>query len=314
MPYYIAIDGGGTKTEGLLCTGDGGILRRAVEGSSNPNDIGIEKSCARLLNVVGELASALPDGAAVSSLFAGISGATGNAAMLTDALAASAQKVRVGSDAVNLLSCAGSGDGICLISGTGSVCFVRAHGEIRRIGGWGYLIDGAGSGYDIGRDAVSAVLCAYDGRGRATALTAILEKKLGKRTADAIPEIYRGGKSFIASLAPAVFEAAREGDGISCDILDRNAAYLAGLLSAAADVLRPCSGGRHRAVLGGSIVTAPDGLFPRLCAIAPPDIELIRTDAPPVYGAFCEALSADGREADAACRRRFLDDYRSITK
>lgn len=40
MSYYIAIDGGGTKTEALLCTERGDILARAVGGATNPNDIG----------------------------------------------------------------------------------------------------------------------------------------------------------------------------------------------------------------------------------------------------------------------------------
>ena len=38
---YLGIDGGGTKTEFALVTADGHILKRIIEGGSNPNDIGI---------------------------------------------------------------------------------------------------------------------------------------------------------------------------------------------------------------------------------------------------------------------------------
>ena len=47
MAYYIAIDGGGTKTEAVLCTGDGGIICRTLAGSTNPNDVGAAESGAR---------------------------------------------------------------------------------------------------------------------------------------------------------------------------------------------------------------------------------------------------------------------------
>lgn len=312
MSYYIAIDGGGTKTEGLLCTDDGSIVCRAAGGASNPNDIGMKQSCECLRAVADELCAALPDGATASSLFAGVSGAVGNADALEAALDGTATSVRVASDAVNLLSCAGSGDGACLISGTGSVCFVRTGSKIHRIGGWGYLIDGAGGGYDIGRDALAAVLRAYDGRGEKTSLTAGLEKIFGTTVAEAIPEIYRGGKSRIASLAPIVFDAADSGDAVSQQILDRNAAYLAEILEAAARLLRHGTNESCRVILGGSLLTAADGLYDRLRASVPRHIRLIRTGAPPVYGAFCEALSADGREPSPTCRDRFLCDYRSI--
>ena len=42
MKYYIGIDGGGTKTEIVICNLFGNIINRAFAGSSNPNDIGKE--------------------------------------------------------------------------------------------------------------------------------------------------------------------------------------------------------------------------------------------------------------------------------
>ena len=52
MSYYIAIDGGGTKTEALLCTERGDILARAVGGATNPNDIGCDESGKRLHDIM----------------------------------------------------------------------------------------------------------------------------------------------------------------------------------------------------------------------------------------------------------------------
>ena len=45
-----------------------------------------------------------------------------------------------GSDAINALdSGIGCDDGMVLIAGTGSSLFVRKDGEVKQIGGWGYL-------------------------------------------------------------------------------------------------------------------------------------------------------------------------------
>lgn len=44
--YYLGIDGGGTKTEFALADASGNVLRKIKLGSSNPVDIGFDKSAA----------------------------------------------------------------------------------------------------------------------------------------------------------------------------------------------------------------------------------------------------------------------------
>ena len=48
IKYYLGIDGGGTKTELCLADKDGTILSSALFRASNPNDIGIDATCALL--------------------------------------------------------------------------------------------------------------------------------------------------------------------------------------------------------------------------------------------------------------------------
>ena len=50
------------------------------------------------------------------------------------------------------------GTDMSVISGTGSVVFVRRDDGQVRLGGWGYLFDRAGSAYDMGRDAIRIAL------------------------------------------------------------------------------------------------------------------------------------------------------------
>src|SRR5262249_14205884 len=49
--------------------------------------------------------------------------------------------------------------GIAIIAGTGSIAFGRASdGRTKRCGGWGYLLGDAGSGYSVGRSALTHAL------------------------------------------------------------------------------------------------------------------------------------------------------------
>ena len=48
MTYCIGIDGGGTKTLGVLTDRNGTVLTRATVGATNPNDITPEASADKL--------------------------------------------------------------------------------------------------------------------------------------------------------------------------------------------------------------------------------------------------------------------------
>ena len=80
-------------------------------------------------------------------------------------------------------------NGMVLIAGTGSVVFVRNNEKIVQIGGWGYLLDGAGSGYDLGCRGFCAVLRDYDGRGPNTLLSNMYNERLGGPAYKFIPDI-----------------------------------------------------------------------------------------------------------------------------
>ena len=64
--------------------------------------------------------------------------------------------------------------GVVVASGTGVVTLAVGASAVARIDGWGNLIGDAGSAYWIGRAALDSVMRAYDGRGPATALTALM--------------------------------------------------------------------------------------------------------------------------------------------
>ncbi|MDO5577557.1 MAG: hypothetical protein Q4F84_10805, partial [Fibrobacter sp.] len=74
---YLGIDGGGTKTDFLLCDSDLREIARVTKSGCNPNDIGIDKCLEILCDGISNVMQGNEDNEI--SLFAGLSGgATGD--------------------------------------------------------------------------------------------------------------------------------------------------------------------------------------------------------------------------------------------
>lgn len=120
--------------------------------------------------------------------------------------------------------------GIILIAGTGSICFgVNAKGERHRTGGFGHLIDDEGSGYSIGRDLLSLLVRAEDGRVGATMVPAMIYEQLGLGTVqEIIGFVYDKNttKKDIAQLAPILTLACEKGDVYALKLAEHCAADL----------------------------------------------------------------------------------------
>lgn len=290
---FIGVDGGGTKTEFVRCDASGRVLAHCLLPTSNPADIGLTAAYRVLQRGIRALFSGT-DGQ-IDGMFVGLSGGTTGHFQedIHKLLTADFPKVRFanGSDAQNAISMGlQERDGVILIAGTGSVCFAQTGAALRRVGGWGYLFDGAGSGYDLGRSAVSAVLCAKDGRGEKTLLTTLLEDALGCDTASALDRIYRGGKRYIAGFAPLVFTAAAQGDSVAMAILEQTVAYWARLIRTASQGLQT----PVETVLFGSLFKQ-DALAVRpLERALGCDFRITAPQEPPVFGALREAMKLAG--------------------
>jgi N-acetylglucosamine kinase-like BadF-type ATPase len=326
MAYLIGIDGGGTKTHGVLTDIRGRILSQCFVGATNPNDVTLPVAVDRLT----ELTACLLREAGLSeerlpeiSMFFGIAGGINYGPALESSLCErfpEAEALTVRSDIHILLSGEiPEGDGACIICGTGSACFLRRGDEVIRIGGWGYLLDSGGSGYDIGRDALEAALRHFDGRGEATILSALLEEHLGGAVNTRITDIYREGKPYIAACAPLVFHAARQGDPVAEAILNRNARKLAEYAECAWRWLT--ADGRAvpetlPVVMGGGISSHEAPAWQtRIRILTDPAVPAVFTPAlmPPVFGAVTEAMrrSREGTAASyQALKEGFLDSYR----
>ena len=310
----IGIDAGGTKNELVLCEKDGRVVNRLTAPGSNAADLGPENAAMRIASQV----RALVDGhtETVDALFAGLSGGGAPAisgevrAVLTRELPF-VKSISNGSDALNgLYAGVGAGDGMVVIAGTGTSAFVRCGGVLTQVGGWGYLVDDAGSGYSIGRAVLNAAFRERDGRGESTRLTELVERQLGFNVLGAVPMIYQGGKRTVASFAPLAFEAADMGDRQALAIVDNACRELRLLISTCASHLKKAP---YLASLLGSLWKAPR-LLEGVRDLLSPDYRLLRPDLPPVFGAAVAAAELALVSCGEAFHDRFAESYTTFTK
>jgi glucosamine kinase len=238
MTFYFGIDGGGTKTRGVLAD-ESKLLATAVSGGSNLVRLGEARARASLHEVVQhacEIAQISPQQIHFVCIGASGAGRPEIAAkvrsILTEITSPHALIEVLGDTVIALEAAFGARPGVIAISGTGSVVFGRdASDSIARAGGWGFAISDEGSGQWIGRRAVSDVLRARD-RGEETALTALILGAWKLRDLDALvqhanstppPEFQR--------LFPIVLGAASEGDPAARNLLNQAGNELAALVA-----------------------------------------------------------------------------------
>lgn len=319
--YIAAVDGGGTKTDYVLCTLDGHIVKYVARGSSNPFDLGIDACRAELREGIGELLSGDFE-APLAGLFAGLSGGGSGDAQshlvpfLRDLLPRA--KTDIYGDTINAISSGVlSGEGCALIGGTGSSASARFRGTYYRSGGRGYLFDGAGGGYDLGVDVIRNALQSEDGLAPRSRMADLLEQQLGETAGAHLRTFYVKGKTYIASFAPIAQQAAEEGDAVASAVLDRNAAYMALLLNSLftrVDADFPGAAAHPEVSLVGGLFRKRHLWEDRIRSRLNREAVLHFVTAPAVFGAAAEALRLAGHSADEAFRDTFTADWNALKR
>ena len=282
--YVIGIDGGGTKLTAKVAFHSDRPPLLFTGGPLNICSVPKERIAfvlGELLSEISARAGALQNCTAICAGVAGFSNPE-SARFIERCLreTSSCANVRVTSDAyIALCGALGASIGMILISGTGSICLgINARGDSWRTGGAGHLIDDEGSGYAIGRDILSAVVQAIDGRGPETMLTRLLtERKRLKDLSEIISFVYGKGrdKSKIAFVAPLLCEALEAGDVVAQNIADRAVKALCRMAAAVIDRLELSEG--SIALRGGvlekmrpvseALILALSGRYPGLSVV-----------------------------------------------
>lgn len=304
MKYFIGVDGGGSKTAALVIDQEGHPLGNGLAGGSNHLRVGIEtatRNIERAVNIaLVEAGIAIRD---VEYAYCGIAGADHPAhhERVVDALRIFFPRGNfiVDTDArVALTGAVGLGSGVVIISGTGSVAFGRnSNGKEARSGGWGPTIGDEGSGYAIARDGLSAIVRAHDGRGKPTKMTEMLCYDYDMCSPEDLPRFVYATTTHaddIARYGKLVIEAARRGDDVASEILDRAGRELGECILAVSRRLDLCATEFPVAYVGGAFHAGDLLLDPLRTTLhrEAPSATLITPKQTPVEGAAKMAIRA----------------------
>jgi glucosamine kinase len=258
--YKIGVDGGGTKTECILVDATGTVVARHLAPGCNPNVVGTDQ--ARLI-VTDALVALLTESkienpkSKISTTLLFMSGAPGFwqefAASLTDF-----GRVTTAPDSLPTLELATHGrPGLVIHAGTGSFVAARSpDGAIHYAGGTGWRFGDPGSGYELGRRAISRALLELQGWLPPSRLgpTVRDHTQLGDAAdARAVTRYFYAHAEpnrVIAALAPAILRLAAEGDHTAHQVLIESATELLELANRVAAKLFP----------GTALDTIPTGL------------------------------------------------------
>lgn len=241
-------------------------------------------------------------GASVDVVTAGVSGLTSlesDAAGLRSILSLGevAPRVVLAHDSVtSFLGALGDETGAVVAAGTGVVTLGVGRTRVARVDGWGNIMGDAGSGYWIGREALDAVMRAHDGRGEATALTAMVVARWPDIESAYIElQTSEDRISIVASFAEGVASLAST-DTVSADICVRAAHELS--VSTAAALRRIAEpGDDHQVVCAiGGVFHSPHirERFIELLHEAYPDVSVQPSHGSGIDGAVALAhLGAD---------------------
>lgn len=261
----VGIDGGGTRTRGVLVR-NGETIATAYAGTTRVGAVGVGESSERLLNVIKDLCDRTNiDSLELDAVVIGLAGVwldeeKKRSAHLMKTLARVDRIIlndlMVTSDAELAIHGAFEGSpGIVLIVGTGSIAIAKTEsGKYVRAGGWGIELDDEGSGAWIGREGITAIFRALDGRGKKTILTqkfGELLPHLDLNEPRTIVKAYAERNFEYQLLTPLVMRAAEEADEVALEIITRSCSHIMVLLEAIGKNFK--SNSVEVALLGGVI-------------------------------------------------------------
>jgi N-acetylglucosamine kinase-like BadF-type ATPase len=235
MAYVVGIDGGGTKTAVMIASDSDSATLHFTVGAINYNGGDIQSIAESFVKIFDQIRIYCGSVQQVAQICIGAAGVSNP--KVTTWLE---QNVRengysgpltiTGDQETALYGAQNAMKGIILIAGTGSICFgVNDKSEHHRTGGFGHLIDDEGSGYSIGRDLISTLVRAEDGRISNSIIPAMVYNQLQLSTVqEIIGFVYskETTKKDIAALAPIMTLACEEQDKQALELAERCGASL----------------------------------------------------------------------------------------
>jgi glucosamine kinase len=231
---FLGVDGGGTGCRARVIDGEGRVLGCGKAGPAALR-FGVERVAAEVqIASLSALAEAGLDPAALGAVRAaiGLAGVGRKGALEhLNAQPHPFRSVVYAHDAA--IACIGAHagrDGGIVVVGTGSVGFGFVGGREIRVGGYGFPISDAGSGADLGLNAIRAALRAHDEGATGSPLIRDIMLRFHDDSFEAVAWMDQATATHYATFAPLVMRHADAGDAVARDIV-RSAADQIGRLA-----------------------------------------------------------------------------------
>ncbi len=320
MRYVCAIDGGGTKTDCILCDDSGNILGWSRGGSANYQLAGMEAVKATIASVIREalnMAGLVLDD--ISYAFMGMAGADSDKdhMLLSSSMGDIFGKVpyEITNDCwIALSGGAPDGWGAVSVCGTGNNAAIKDEKGNRYIlRALQYEFGNYGGGNELIREALHYAFRSDEGTGMATRLETRIPQLLHVADMQSVcDDMYANGIDYdkMSGIVKLVFELANEGDAACQEILIKMGRIVGEMLGGFIERV-----GLHKShipiVLAGSLYNKAESMLLRDSLILTirkkvPDFTIILFRDPPVIGSAYEAL----KRINAAVNNDVIDNIK----
>ncbi|MDT5029463.1 MAG: hypothetical protein QOE61_5889 [Micromonosporaceae bacterium] len=315
MTRYLAIDGGNSKTDVVVGTGDGRVVAYARGGGTYYQSIGLAETMARLRRLVDRVRA--ESGVTTfdrADIFLAGADLPAEVDMLSAAVAAEGwtSMLRLDNDTfARLRAGTDTPDAVAVVCGAGINCVGRTDdGRSARFPSLGRLSGDWGGGGHLSSETLWRAVRGEDGRGPATALAPAIADHFGQSSVDEVAAgIHLGALNAarLSDLTPLLFDVAAAGDPVARSIVARQADEIIVLATVAARRL-DLLGSPFDVVLGGGVLRARHPLLigpvTRGIVDLAPKATVTVVEQPPVLGAALSSLDGlgAGTQAHAAVR------------
>lgn len=311
--YYLAVDGGGTKTEAILGDESGQLVGRGRSGGSNPNFVGQQQAMDSIKEAIDQACRRI-DRKDIARIALCVPGLETLGRDWLEEAGIDASRTFFDNDVQSTFyGTLGEESGVVVLAGTGSfVIGIDAAGQMLTVGGWGPIVGDSGSGQQIAAEALRAVSRHHDGMGPATALT---EKVLQYYGIDHPQRLkFKMSLDNISKLAPKVAECAREGDEVAGRIITREAEKMAEMAIRVVTGLDMDDEQYVLAVTGGIANFGPLLMepFERKLRTVCARIRMVKPLLPPAGGALLMAYRKDGIPWTVSLKETLATSYRTF--
>jgi len=314
--YYIGVDGGGTKTTAILFDTVTGEVRLSCLGGGNICVLG-KTGCIEIFKeLTNQLLSNAPANQIAYSTFA-----FAGAGRLAERSILESVVKECGFKQFSILTDAelshysffGDSLGILIASGTGSVCLVNPeNGKYHQIGGWGYILNDSGSGFHIGKLAISHAMEIHDSGFQVTKLTEfLLDFYRVSNPTELISQTYmaKSPQTFVASCAEQVDKLAKEGEPTAVKIISTAAESLVDLAKKAMAYCEKTNTDTFKIAMAGSVLNADSQMSQRFrenMSKYAPNAEYCTQQWAPAVGAVLHSAARDGHALSEQNKQQLL--------